>query len=190
MHRDQLQSERRAFLRVVTSQSNALDEALKGVEGAKKDAAKLKSKVGKEGRNMKVGKPKVALGTLPPPSMYQLAYEAPKVDHAPQHTIVGLAMSLEPATPNTPKEPVFNVYSRAGNVPPTPSYPSSPGQASYDPTHTDTKNEGQQSPNEQSKSQKNESNARPKPVYQDQNSEKPKPEFPHSQYQYPEPEVT
>ena len=113
---------------------------------------------------MKAEKPKVALGTLPPPSMYQLAYEAPKVDHAPQHTIVGLAMSLELATPNIPKEIAFNVYSGASNVAPTPSYPPPPGQASYDPTHTDTKNEGQQSPNEQSKSQKNESNARPKPV--------------------------
>jgi hypothetical protein len=70
MHRDQLQSERRAFLRVVTSQSNALDEALKEVEKAKKDAAKLKSKVEKEKENMKLEKPKVALGTLPPPSMY------------------------------------------------------------------------------------------------------------------------
>ena len=123
MHRDQLQSEPRAFLRVVTSQSNALDEALKEVEKAKKDAAKLKSKVEKEKENMKVEEPKVALGTLPPPSMYQLAYEAPKVDHAPQHTIVGLAMSLEPATPNTPKKPAFSVYSGASNVPPTPSYP-------------------------------------------------------------------
>ena len=130
MHRNQLQSKSRAFLRVVTPKSNALDEALKEVKKAKKDAAKLKSKVEKEKENMKAEKPKVALGTLPPPSMYQLAYEAPKVDHAPQHTIIGLAMSLELATPNIPKEIAFNVYSGASNVPPTPSYPPPPGQAS------------------------------------------------------------
>ncbi|KAH7393961.1 hypothetical protein DE146DRAFT_660391 [Phaeosphaeria sp. MPI-PUGE-AT-0046c] len=45
---DQLQNERKAFIRVVYSQNKALDEAMKEVEKAKKEAAKFRNKREKE----------------------------------------------------------------------------------------------------------------------------------------------
>jgi hypothetical protein len=46
--REQLQNERKAFIKVVHSQNKALDEAMKEVEKAKKEAAKFKIKRDKE----------------------------------------------------------------------------------------------------------------------------------------------
>lgn len=155
---DQLQSERRAFLRVVASQNKALDEALKEVEKAKKDAAKLKNKAEKEKEEWKAEELKAPLATFPPPSMYQLEYKAPKVDHASQHMIVGLAMSLEPATSSTPKEPAFNFYSGASNMPHRPSYSPQPGQRPDDQMHKATRAGEHQPPNKQSKHPKDDNN--------------------------------
>ncbi|KAF2728449.1 hypothetical protein EJ04DRAFT_99341 [Polyplosphaeria fusca] len=120
---DQLQSERKAFIRVVASQSKALNEALKEVEKAKKEAAKLKSKADKEKEKHKLKEtsaekgnqdvaseldgentlkpPPSPLGMLPSPSVAQLTYVPPQIDTAPQTAVMQLALSLEPARPDT-----------------------------------------------------------------------------------------
>ncbi|KAF2466714.1 uncharacterized protein BDR25DRAFT_345319 [Lindgomyces ingoldianus] len=141
---DQLQSERKAFIRVVASQSKALDEALKEVDKAKKEASKLKSKVDKEKQRekekeqeripeQKPGFEPQSLGMLPSPSVTSLAYTPPQIDKAPQNSIVKLALSLEApgpkytGTPAQPTHPDTDPYGQRSCFcsPPTPPYPSS-----------------------------------------------------------------
>ncbi|KAF2800816.1 hypothetical protein K505DRAFT_412719 [Melanomma pulvis-pyrius CBS 109.77] len=134
---DQLQSERKAFIRVVASQSRALNEALGEVEKAKKETTKLRGKAEKEKKDLEKAKqkekekeklnskdpekPEVGAGaTLQPPSLYmlpgpsvsQLVYSPPKFDSAPQSAVVSLALSLEPARSSSTDEAL-----------PTPGYP-------------------------------------------------------------------
>ncbi|KAF2018479.1 hypothetical protein BU24DRAFT_421463 [Aaosphaeria arxii CBS 175.79] len=113
---DQLQSERRAFIKVVASQTKALDEALKEVEKAKKETAKLKVKADKEkqkqdelARKASVKNGPIAedashlspppIYSLPAPSVTQFVYTPPEITMAPQTAVMTLALSLEAPKP-------------------------------------------------------------------------------------------
>jgi hypothetical protein len=118
---DQLQNERKAFIRVVHSQNKALDEAMKEVEKARKEAAKFKSKRDKEKEKEKEKEeshedadlfPKrnstpYAYRPPPPyalhstPSVSQLVYQPPSLERfnsvrKSSNAVTTLALSLEP----------------------------------------------------------------------------------------------
>jgi hypothetical protein len=84
MSREQLQNERKAFIRVVHSQNKALDEAMKEVEKAKKEAAKFKTKrdkekekENKETQNDQGARPEELIGELPKRNSTPYSYKPP-----------------------------------------------------------------------------------------------------------------
>lgn len=155
---DQLQSERKAFIRVVASQSKALEEALKEVDKAKKETAKLKNKADKEKQKQKEKEKETESetpekpddrSTLQPPSMYmlpspsvtQFVYTPPPIDTTPQTAVMSLALSLEPPkstySSEMPSPPTSPPNSSTYNSYPTPPQPPQPPQPPY-PSFQDT----------------------------------------------------
>ncbi|KAH8724602.1 hypothetical protein GQ44DRAFT_254461 [Phaeosphaeriaceae sp. PMI808] len=126
---EQLQNERRAFIRVVYSQNKALDEATKEIEKAKKEAVKFKTKRDKEKEKEKeenrasdetsdeyvANQPErqsTPYSYRPPPpytlhsapSVSQLVYQPPSLDRInsvrkSSNAVRSLAISLEPPSP-------------------------------------------------------------------------------------------
>ncbi|KAH7138320.1 hypothetical protein B0J11DRAFT_12724 [Dendryphion nanum] len=141
---DQLQSERKVFIRVVASQNRALDEALKEVDNAKKETVKLKNKAEspgglkhtlskkerkkqqkEEAQNPKL-KDEPKDNSLKPPPMYslqapsvsQFVYNPPPIDTSTSSAVMTLALSLD--TPSTSAHPQPPQPSKT--FPRTPSY--------------------------------------------------------------------
>lgn len=127
---EQLQNERKAFIRVVHSQNKALDEAMKEVEKAKREATKFKTKREKEKEKEKDERledaeseektftfPKrnsTPYSYKPPPpyalhltpSVSQLIYQPPSLERfnsvrKSSKAVTSLALSLEPSSPTS-----------------------------------------------------------------------------------------
>jgi hypothetical protein len=191
--REQLQNERKAFIRVVHSQNKALDEAMKEVEKAKKEAAKFKAKRDKEKEKEKEEEPEpedsrdptinlpkrnsTPYSYKPPPpytlhsapSVSQLVYHPPSLERfnsvrKSNNAVTTLALSLEPVKPTNADVP----------TPPTSPPDNMPYNSQFYPPFTqppppsqtgrqDASNSSQHTPQDDTRTSQQQRSTRPEP---------------------------